>query len=162
MIHGHLLLWPQNAGTFLQLLCPVPVASDASSTDTICYPHLFLLGYFLFSLTPRGCRVLCPFSIPASLGCASKLIVKEEVTTGCGHHTKKRCHLPESWGWSSLLCASSFPSPWRLLSAQGLGLKASLFPLPSRDLCPLTLQALLPRKDSHAHTASCPHTSPEG
>lgn len=145
----------------------IPTAAVPGSCGIRCvlYRHHLLstsLPAWLLPLLldPQG--LSCPFSIPAFLGCAPKLIVKEEVTTGCGHHTKKRCHLPENWDWSFLLCSSSFPYPWRLLSALGLGLKASLFPTPSRDLCPLTLEALLRRKDSHTLMASRAHTSPEG
>lgn len=90
-------------------------------------------------------RLSQPFSIPASLGYASELV----------HRSNKRCHLPESGDWSFLPCPSSFPSPWRLC-----------FPLPSSRFPPgltsLSLLALLQRKDSHSHMASCPRPSPEG
>lgn len=77
----------------------VPVASAVAPTDTTCYPPLFLLGSFLISRSP-GCpsiSVSLPLlDMPLSSQCEG------EVTTGCGHRTKKRCHFPESRDWSFL------------------------------------------------------------
>lgn len=140
----------------MQLSCSVPMESDGSSTATTLIYVCFRWAHFLISLPLRASFSL---TLPASLKPATKLLLVKEVTTGCGHHTKEKCHLLESCRQGLVLCPTFLLLPFSLGTPTHSRSGPQFSLLPSRDLCgPAAQSQLLP----HSQGQLSPHTSPEG
>lgn len=82
---------------------------------------------------PQGPSSSLP--LPASLKPATKLLLVKEVTTGCGHHTKEKCHLLESCRQGLVLCPTFLLLPFSLGTPTHSRSGPQFSLLPSRDLC---------------------------